>query len=199
LNRRDLVLKGPEHAIKLKERRMKRLLLILPLAIILCFMLGCKDKEVLAELEMLKAQIELEEQNIALAKRYIEAINTGNFEAFKDFFSSDYAIYSPSGYPDPTSREKLIENYKGVREAFSEFIWKIEDIIAAGDKVICRIMVNGTTKSGLPGLPETETEVKLSLITIMRMDNGKVVEEWQEDDQLGFARQMGMELKPKEE
>ena len=29
--------------------------------------------------------------------------------------------------------------------------------------------------------------------------DGKVVEEWQEDDQLGLARQLGMELKPKEE
>ena len=178
---------------------MRILYLILSLALFLCFTISCQDKEALSELEMLKAQIGVEEQNMALAKHYIESLNEGNFNAFKEFLSSDYAIYSPSGYPEPTSREKLIENYKGVRESFSEFIWNIEDIMAAGDKVICRIMVRGTTKSGVPGLPDTEKEVKLSLITIMRMENGKVVEEWQEDDQLGFARQLGMELKPKEE
>jgi hypothetical protein len=32
----------------------------------------------------------------------------------------------------------------------------------------------------------------------MRMKDAKVVEEWQEDDQLGFVRQLGLELKPKE-
>jgi len=32
----------------------------------------------------------------------------------------------------------------------------------------------------------------------MRIENGKAVEEWQEDNQLGLARQLGMELKPKE-
>ncbi len=30
----------------------------------------------------------------------------------------------------------------------------------------------------------------------MRMENGRVAEEWQEDDQLGLVRQLGMELKP---
>ena len=178
---------------------MKKFMLILSLFLIVSFMLSCQNKAAMAELEEFKAQAEAEEQNMTLAKRYIEALNEGNFDAFKDFLSSDYSIFSPSGYPEPTSREKLIENYKGVRQAFSEFIWNIEDIVAAGDKVICRIMVKGTTKSGLPGLPEKEKDVKLSLITIMRMENGKVVEEWQEDDQLGFARQLGMELKPKKE
>jgi steroid delta-isomerase-like uncharacterized protein len=176
---------------------MKKLYMILSLALILCFMVGCQDKEAMAELETMKAQAEVEEQNISLAKRYIEALNGGDFEAFEELLSSNYAIYSPSGYPEPTSREKLIENYMGVREAFSEFIWNIEDIIAAGDKVICRIIANCTYKGGVPGLPENEKKVKFSLITIMRVENGKVIEEWQEDDQLGFARQLGMELKTK--
>lgn len=178
---------------------MKKACMILAVSLILCFSFSCRDSGVMEELEEFKAQAELEQQNIEMAKAYIEALNGGNFDAFKDFLSTDYAIYSPSGYPEPVSREKLVENYKGVREAFSEFIWNIEDIMAAGDKVICRIKVRGTTKSGVQGLPETAKEVKFSLITIMRMENGKVVEEWQEDDQLGFARQLGMELKPKEE
>jgi steroid delta-isomerase-like uncharacterized protein len=162
-------------------------------------MVGCQDKAAMAELEAMKAQAAVEEQNISLVKRYIEVFNEGDFEAFKDLLSSNYVIYSPSGYPEPTSREKLIENYKGMQEAFSEFIWNIEDIIAAGDKVICRIIANCTYKGGIPGLQKSEKEVKFSLITIMRLENGKVIEEWQEDDQLGFARQLGMELKPKEE
>ncbi len=178
---------------------MKKIIVILPLLVILVFILSCQNKEAMAELEIFSAKDQVEEQNIALANRYIEEFNKGNFEAFKEFLSSDYAIYSPSGYPEPTSREKLIDNYKGVREAFTEFTWNIEDIIAAGDKVICRIIANCTYKGGVPGLPETEKEIKFSLITIMRIENGKIVEEWQEDDQLGFARQLGMELKPKEE
>jgi len=36
---------------------------------ILCFTFSCQDKDALAELEMLKAQIDIEEQNTALANK----------------------------------------------------------------------------------------------------------------------------------
>jgi len=42
---------------------MKKLLIILPLALILCFMVGCQDKEAMAELEEFRAQAAVEEQN----------------------------------------------------------------------------------------------------------------------------------------
>jgi len=177
---------------------MQKICISLMLAFILCFIVACQDKDAMAELADFKVQVKVEEQNTALAKRYIEAFNNGNFEAFTELLSSDYAIYSPSGYPQPTSREKLIENYKGAAEAFSGFTWNIEDIIAAEDKVICRIMARGTFIGALPDLPATEKKFEFSLITIMRIEDGIIVEEWQEDDQLGLARQLGMELKPKE-
>jgi steroid delta-isomerase-like uncharacterized protein len=161
-------------------------------------MVGCQNKKAMSALETMKSQAKAEEQNKELAKRYIEAINDADFEAFEELLSPDYAIYNPSGYPKPTSRKKLIESYKEATEAISDFTWTIEDIIAARDKVICRIIVRGTYKGGVPDLPVTEKKLEFSLITIMRMENGKVVEEWQEDDQLGLARQLGMELKPKE-
>jgi len=161
-------------------------------------MVVCQEKNAMAELAEFKAQAELKEKNITLAKLYIEAFNNGNFEAFAELLSPDYAIYSPSGYPKPTSREKLIENCKGAAEAFSGFTWNIEDIIAAEDKVICRIMARGTYTGAVPDLPATEKKFQFSLITIMRIEDGKIVEEWLEDDQLGLARQLGMELKPKE-
>lgn len=178
---------------------MKKLLMILSMALILCFMVGCQDREAMIELEAIKAQADVEEQNKALVKRYVETFNKGDLEALKELLSPDYAVYNPSGYPEPTSRQELIENYKGALEAFSEFTWSIKDIIAAGDKVISRLIAKGSYKGGVPGLPKTGREFEFSMITIMRIKDGKVVEEWQEDDQLGLARQLGMELKPKEE
>lgn len=177
---------------------MRKMLMILTLALILFLIVGCQDREAIAELKEFKAQASIEDQNKEIAKRYVEKINEGNFDAFKEFLSADYSIYSPSGYPKPTSREKLIENYKGTRKAFPEFIWSIEDMIAAKDMVICRIIIKGIFKGEGSDLPTGEKKFEFSLITIMRMENGKVVEEWQEDDQLGFVRQLGMELKPVE-
>ena len=63
---------------------MKKLLMVIPLALILCFMVGCQDKEAMAELDAMKAQAEIEEENIALVKRRYEAWNSGDVEAIKE-------------------------------------------------------------------------------------------------------------------
>jgi steroid delta-isomerase-like uncharacterized protein len=178
---------------------MKKFLLIFPLIVLLCLSFGCRDKDAMAELKGFKARVEVEKQNMALARQYIDTFNRGDFDAFVDLLSPDYAIYNPSGYPEPSSRDKLIENLKGAAQAFSGFTWSVEDMMAAGDRVICRIKVTGTYVGGMPGLPEDAREFEFSLITIMRLEDGKIVEEWQEDDQLGLARQLGMELRPIEE
>jgi len=51
---------------------MKKLHLILPLALILCFMVSCQDKAAMAELEEFKAQAALEEENMADLKKLAE-------------------------------------------------------------------------------------------------------------------------------
>ena len=56
---------------------MKKEFMILPLALILCFMVGCQDKEAIAELEEFRAQAALEEQNKALVMRVEEAWKKG--------------------------------------------------------------------------------------------------------------------------
>jgi steroid delta-isomerase-like uncharacterized protein len=177
---------------------MKSHSMIAALALIVCFGFGCQDREAIAALEDFKARTEVEERNMELAKRYFEALNRGDFEELKELLSPDYAIYSPSGYPEPASRERYIEGIAGARKAFPEFTWNLADAVAAKDKVVFRLIVRGTYKGGVPDVPVAEKEVTSSMITIMRMADGKIVEEWQEDDQLGLVRQLGMELRPKE-
>jgi len=178
---------------------MKKLLMILPLALILCFMVGCQDKEAMAELETIKAQAEVEEQNKALVKRFYEEFDKGNAEIFKELFAPDYAYYTPSNSPKPMSREEIMELMKMFFEAFSDSIWSIEDLIAAGDKVIVRFIYRGTHEGEFQGIPATGNKIEMSGILITRIENGKIVEDRDESDMLGFMQQLGMELKPKEE
>lgn len=178
---------------------MKKILILLPLVILVCLYSGCQNKSAMAELEAYKIQDAQEKENIELAKRYIEAINQGNFEAFRELLSPDYAIFSPPGRSEQSSLDKHIENYKAAAQEFNPFTWEIEDLIAAADKVTGRIMVSGIYQGNAPDLNATGKQLSFSLITIMRMEDGKIAEEWVIDDMLGLARQLGMELKPKEE
>ncbi len=51
---------------------MKKLLWILPLALILCFMVSCQNQAAMTELEEMKAQGEVEEQNKELIRNYLD-------------------------------------------------------------------------------------------------------------------------------
>ena len=59
---------------------MKKLCMILSLALILCFMVGCQDKGAMAELDEMKAQAAVEEQNIALVKHFLAEIDKKNID-----------------------------------------------------------------------------------------------------------------------
>ncbi len=177
---------------------MKKLLMILPLALILCFMVGCQDKEAMAELEAMKAQAEVEEQNKALMHKFFEAWGNGDFETLKELLAPDYVFYYPSNSPNPVSREELIPMGKMLRKAFPDISFSMEELFAVGDRVIFMFIQRGTHEGEYMGIPATGNKYESSGILITRIENGKVVEQREEFDMLGMMLQLGMELKPKE-
>jgi steroid delta-isomerase-like uncharacterized protein len=163
-------------------------------------MVGCQDKEAMAELEAMKAQAEVEEQNLELIRNYIEELDKQNYEIFKEVFAPDHVYYFPSGIKEPMSLEQGIEQVKMFQNAIPDLVHNIEEIFAVGDKVILRFIGRGTHTGDIEemGIRATGKTVEVSSIAIYRIENGKVVEERQEADMLGFMQQFGFELKPKE-
>jgi len=180
---------------------MKKLLCILPLALVLCFMVGCQDKDAMAELEEFKAQAALEEQNKALVIRYNEEMDNKNFDAVMEMLAPDYAYYFPTASTEPGTREQAIDQVKMFQNAVPDLVHNIEEIMAVGDKVIFRFIARGTNTGDIVemGISATGEKVEVSSIVIVRIENGKIIEEWQEADMLGFMQQFGFELMPKQE
>ena len=180
---------------------MKKLYVILPLVMILCFTVGCQDKEAMAELEEFKAQAVLEEENKALVTRYNEAWESGEIEAVKEIFSPDFVWHSTEGRD--YSLEEMIEinrnNIEQQKIAFPDMTFINEDVIVKGDKAITRFIFRGTHTGGMEGFPATGNEIEIQGIEIIRIENGKIVESWEELNLLRFMQQLGYELKLKEE
>jgi steroid delta-isomerase-like uncharacterized protein len=184
--------------LRWEEKKMKKLSMILPLALLLCFMVGCQDKEVMAELEAMKAQAEVEEQNKELVKRTLEAWGKGDFETFRELLAPDYAFYYPSGSITSMSREETIEFGKMLQKAFPDISFSMEELFSVGDRVIFRFIQRGTHEGEYMGIPATGHMIECSGIMINRIVNGKVAEQREDFDALGMMMQLGMELKPKE-
>jgi ketosteroid isomerase-like protein len=171
------------------EENMKKLYMILPLSLILCFMLGCQDKEAMAELEKFKAQAEVEEQNKALVIRSFKEMDKQNFDFLNEIYADDFVGHFPP-YPDFT-REALIKSGEESYAEMPDYTHTIEDIIAEGDKVVVSLINKGTDK-------KYGKVIEFPVILIHKFVDGKVVEIWGMIDFLGQAQQRGMELKPKE-
>ncbi len=178
---------------------MKKLFMILSLILVLCFAFACQDKAAMAELEEFKAQAEVEARNMELVKSYIEELNKGNTEFFNEFYAPDYAYYFPSNTQEPKSLEETQEMVKTHLMSFPDYNWTIEELFAVKDRVIARISSAGTFTGDYYGIPATGNKAGSSTIIIVRIENGKIIEERKEMDALNVMQQLGMELKPKEE
>jgi steroid delta-isomerase-like uncharacterized protein len=162
-------------------------------------MVGCLDKEAMAELEEFRSQAEVEEQNKEIVRHFIEELNKGNLGIVEEVYAPDYVFFSPSNTPKPKSREEVIEFGKMVLTAFPDANWSIKELFATGDKIIVWNIFSGTNKEEFQGIPPTGNKVEIGSILIFRFQNGRIVEEREEADSLGLMQQLGMELNPKEE
>ena len=176
---------------------MKKLCIILPLALILCFMVSCQDKAAMAELEAMKAQAEIEEQNKELVVRMYEEIDKQNFDFPIELGAPEFRIYGAGSF-EPMKKEALKPMFHMRYGAFQDYIHTIEDVIAKGDKVAARITYSGTHKEEFMGIPPTGNTFKYAGIHMWQFKEGKIVEGWFLEDKLYLMQQLGMELKPKE-
>jgi steroid delta-isomerase-like uncharacterized protein len=131
------------------------------------------------------------EENERITRLYTEEIwGKGNLEAINEVFATNYIDRIPfPGYsPDRDGLKKSISEF---RSAVPDLQVKVEDLITEGDKVVARWTSSGTQKGELMGIPPTNKKVSMVGITICRIENGKIVEEWSQADFAGLMQQLG--------
>jgi predicted ester cyclase len=133
---------------------MKKLFMILPLALILCFMVGCQDKAAVAELEAMKAQAEVEEQNTELIRNFLGELDSRNWDIVQEIFADDCKFYYPSDN-DPVSKKEQFTALDENLEAFPKWEHNIKDIFAEDDKVVVWTVDVTTHEGEFQGIPAT--------------------------------------------
>jgi C-1 hydroxylase len=133
------------------------------------------------------------EENKALVRRMIEAMNNQDWATFTELHTPDFVCHWP-GESKPQPLEEFVQFFREFCTSFPDFHQTIEDIIAEGDKVVIRETGRGTNKGDIEELGVTTTgkEVTWTLILIFRIADGKVAESWVEYDSMGFMQQLGV-------
>jgi len=137
------------------------------------------------------------EENMQIVRRiYEEVFDKHNLAVLDELYATDFVYHSP-GNPD-LNREGLKQGLSAYVAAFPDVGMTIEDIFAAGDRVAVRFTARGTHQGEYMGVPPTGKQVTITSILIHRLAGGKMVEDWEWEDQLGVLRQLGLVSLPEE-
>ena len=130
------------------------------------------------------------EANKAVARRLFEvALNHDNWDVYKEIHSKDFVAHA--GKRSAGLAEDL-QDAQGWRQAFPDGQYTVDQMIAEGDRVVVQYTGRGTNTGTGNGLPATGKHVEVTGVTIFRIANGKIVEEWSQADMLGLLRQLGL-------
>jgi predicted ester cyclase len=134
------------------------------------------------------------EEDKALVRRYIEVVwNQRNLAALDELFAPTYQRYV-SATATPLTREGQRQRIAGFHTAFPDLHFTIEDLLAEGDRVTFRVTMRGTHKGPFPylqGIAPTGKQVTISVLDVVRVEEGKFAEQWGGPDSLDLLQQLG--------
>lgn len=78
------------------------------------------------------------------------------------------------------------------REAFPDYREQIDDLIDAGDRVVVLLTIKGTHLGALPNLPATGKSMKIRDVSIIQIENGKIVKQSGVSDYFTAYNQLGV-------
>ena len=134
------------------------------------------------------------DENIQLMRRWFQEVwNEGRIETVHELLSKDAVARGQRGgdteIHGPEEFEKFVHEIRG---AFPDIRVKVEDVFGAGDKVVLRWSGVMTHKGETLGMPASGRTVRCGGISIARIVDGKIVEGWDNWDQLGMLEQIGV-------
>ena len=136
----------------------------------------------------------LVDDNKALIRRWFEEVwNKGRAEAIDEMFAVDGVANGLSDEKGEPLRgpEDFKPFFYKFREAFPDIEVVVEDTVAEGDKVAARCRVRGTHQGDNLGVAATQKPVEFTGIAIVRIENGKIVEAWNNFDFMSMFQQLG--------
>jgi steroid delta-isomerase-like uncharacterized protein len=155
------------------------------------------------------------EENKAIVRKMIEMWNRGDVDAALEYWSGDainhgrFADGDPRELRIPRGSDGLRRVLLSLQAAFPDRRWQVQDIIAEGDRVVCRLTVSGTHR-GIPAMPveggallqaipPAGKHYSVQHIHVFRIAEGRIAEHWAARDDLALLEDLGGLPQPRPE
>jgi len=125
--------------------------------------------------------------------------NLGNLALADEVIAPDFINHANPPGMNSRGPESARQVVMMLRTAFPDVNYTIEEMVAEGDMVACRMTMSGTHQGLLMGIAPTGRLVQQQAqMHFVRFKNGKVIEHRALRDDLGMMRQLGAVPAPAE-
>jgi predicted ester cyclase len=135
-----------------------------------------------------------ETTNKATTSRLYDAMISGDAEVISktiDEVVEPNVLYHAPNLTGAAGAQVLKQVWPVLLRAFPDLHVAVEDVIAEGDKVVCRDTVTGTHQGEYKGLQPTGKSVTYNEIFILRFADGRIAEIWGVVDVFSQMQQLG--------
>ena len=136
------------------------------------------------------------QDNATIVRRFIEEVITqGDIDSAVQFVWEDVVEQVPFPGQGP-GLEGLKDVLRGMRSAFPDLIFAVQEQVSDGDKVATRFEWTGTHQGTFLGVPATGRFVRVWGMVIDRLEQGRIKDTRILMDTLGLMIQLGVVPSP---
>jgi steroid delta-isomerase-like uncharacterized protein len=127
-------------------------------------------------------------RNREIGKRYVDGINAAELDP--EYFATETFVYNnPQG--QQTDFAGAAGTLKYFESAFPDHHTTTYDEVVTEDRAVYRWITRGSHQGEMLGIPPSGAPIELRGMTILRIEDGKIHEVWENIDLLGLMQQMG--------
>ncbi|QCO97229.1 ester cyclase [Arthrobacter sp. 24S4-2] len=127
-----------------------------------------------------------------ITRFYKEIIEGGNLSLIDELATEDYVDHEEALPGQPPGKDGVRYFVDAIRTAFPDIKVKtVEASLADGNMEACHVILTGTHRGEMAGMPATGKSVEFGTTDIIRVEDGKVAEHWGTTDNLTLMQQLG--------
>jgi ketosteroid isomerase-like protein len=129
-------------------------------------------------------------ENEALVRRFFDEVcNARDLDVADEIIAADYVSHIPQTPPGegPEGVKAAVAIYQDALEGH----WDVQEMHSAGDRVFTRWVGRGTHVGEINGIAPTGATIAVEALSVHRVADGLIAEDWTVWDALGLLQQIG--------
>ncbi len=123
---------------------------------------------------------------------YKEVLEGGNLSLVDELTADDYLDHEEALPGQPPGKEGIRYFIEMMRNAFPDLhVKEIEPALSAENMEACHVVLTGTHRGEMAGVPATGKTVEFDCTDIIRVEDGKAAEHWGTTDTFRLMQQLG--------